>query len=107
MNTPKQNTPGPWRVSAAPLTPDVSTRWIEVYSVDPEDDVASVTGGNLKAAQANARLIAAAPDLLAALEALTEVARKHLPQGADHDGLNNCGIIANANKAIAEAKEGK
>ena len=61
-------TPGPWRVSAAPLNADASTRWIEVYSVDPEDDVAQVTGGNLKAAQANARLIAAAPDLLAALE---------------------------------------
>ena len=65
-----KHTPGPWRVTAAPLNPGVSTRWIEVYSVDPEDDVAQATGGNLKTAQANARLIAAAPDLLAAALAM-------------------------------------
>ena len=45
--------------------------------------------------------------LLAALEALTKAARKQLPQGADHDGLNNCQILAKANEAIAKAKGGE
>lgn len=90
-----KHTPGPWRVSAAPLTPDVSTRWIEVYSVDPCDDVASVTGGNLKTAQANARLIAAAPDLLAALE---EILRIHSQAGGSIPGIGRA-----AREAIAKA----
>ena len=97
MATPKQNTPGPWRVSAAPLNPDASTRWVEVYSVDPEDDVAQVTGGNLKAAQANARLIAAAPDLLAALERIAS-------EGWTERGAFSVQI---ARAAIAKAKGGE
>jgi len=72
----------------------VSTRWIEVYSVDPEDDVAQATGGNLKTAQANARLIAAAPDLLAALEEILE-------------GNRNGWIARVAREAIAKAKGGE
>jgi len=89
-----KHTPGPWRVTAAPLNPGVSTRWIEVYSVDPEDDVAQATGGNLKTAQANARLIAAAPDLLAALEDILE-------------GNRNGWIARVAREAIAKAKGGE
>jgi len=63
-----KHTPGPWRVQAAPMPDLVEERWIEVFSVDPEDDVAQATGGNLKTATANACLIAAAPDLLNAIE---------------------------------------
>ena len=97
-------TPGPWRVSAAPQIPDASTRWIEVYSVDPEDDVAQVTGGNLKAAQANASLIAAAPDLLAALEQIVEL---DLFCASMEDKTKTDALFASARTAIAKAKGGE
>jgi hypothetical protein len=51
---------------------------------------------------ANARLIAAAPDLLAALEKLLKQAAA-LNQDATHDGLQNCDALAQARSAIAKA----
>ena len=46
-------------------------------------------------------------ELLAALESLTDAASKQLPQGADHDGLTNCDLLAKAREAIAKAKGGE
>ena len=62
--------------------------------------------GDLQYDEANARLMAAAPELLTALEKLTALAAKQLDQSATHDGLENCKALADARKAIAKAKGG-
>jgi len=54
---------------------------------------------------ANARLIAAAPDLLAALLDLLSRAENELDQTATHDGLENCNALARCRAAIAKATE--
>lgn len=63
-------TPGPWRVDAGPFTNEGSFATM----IMPErmgNQVASAFGwGDRELSLANARLIAAAPDLLAALQAL-------------------------------------
>jgi len=51
--------------------------------------------------EANARLIAAAPDLLEALRDL--LSRADLDQSATHDGLENCDALARCRAAIAKA----
>jgi hypothetical protein len=51
--------------------------------------------------EANARLIAAAPDLLEALRDL--LSRADLDQSATHDGLENCNALARCRAAIAKA----
>ena len=56
---------------------------------------------------ANAQLIAAAPEMLAALEKLTALAASQLDQSATQDGLENCKGLADARRAIAKAKEGQ
>jgi hypothetical protein len=66
-----QHTPGPWRVSLAGRT---KTRGIDILNVH-ELRIASCPEGTWlyrdhETREANARLIAAAPDLLAALEGL-------------------------------------
>ncbi len=57
----------------------------------------------LTEATANARLLAAAPDLLDALTNLYLVAQEQLDQSATHDGLTNCDWLAAARAAIAKA----
>lgn len=54
---------------------------------------------------ADAHLIAAAPELYAALDQLLAVAAR-LDQSATHEGLENCQAIANARAALAQAKGG-
>lgn len=69
MSESNHHTPGPWRHDGDPFTPTVFSDKPRangvrgVCEVDPGDD-----------AVANARLIAAAPDLLAACEALLHLA---------------------------------
>lgn len=62
---------------------------------DWEDGLAETT--------ANARLMAAAPDLLAALRDLLSRAESELDQTATHDGLANCDALARCRAAIAKA----
>jgi hypothetical protein len=52
---------------------------------------------------ANARLMAAAPDLLTALRDLLSRAEIELDQTATHDGLANCDALANCRAAIIRA----
>jgi hypothetical protein len=85
------HTPGPWVVDRSrnivAHSPVGAVFLADVYSGGP----------GIATANANARLIAAAPDLLAALESLTDV--------AEHDG--EClseGHITTARAAIARAK---
>jgi hypothetical protein len=53
--------------------------------------------------EANARLIAATPDLLEALRDLLSRAEIELDQTATHDGLANCDALARCRAAIAKA----
>lgn len=72
-------TPGPWkRKIKSVLIPIAPYEWAEAY------------GGSI----ANARLIAAAPDLLEALQDLC-------------DTLGECGMTEKARAAIAKAEGGK
>jgi len=51
-----------------------------------------------------ARLIAAAPNVLSALEGLLKIAEKQLDQSATHEGLLNCQKLANAREVLLKAK---
>ena len=53
----------------------------------------------------NAALIAAAPELIDALQSLVSVAQGQLDQSATYNGLINCGVLDNARQIIAKAKK--
>ena len=70
MNT--KHTPGPWTVSPSARASTLT----RIFSVNEERLVASASGPGLSEsgeAEANARLIAAAPELLAALQTLVQM----------------------------------
>ena len=67
--TDTRHTPGPWRIGDAGFT---------VFG-PPKPGALAETIAPVKS-RANARLIAAAPDLLAALEALAALPNKHRPE---------------------------
>ncbi|RWO20708.1 hypothetical protein [Mesorhizobium sp.] len=79
-----KHTPGPWAIDPTYLsevqTPDDKTI-ASCWHAHAEGRTVSITGVlecSLEESAANARLIAAAPDLLAALEAAEELYRKGL-----------------------------
>lgn len=88
-----KHTPGPWRVEIDD-SPDAAWAWQWPTIVSDEYEVVGTEGmyGDLETDMANARLIAAAPDLL---EALKEVF-------ADHDAINRLSWIDRAAAAIAK-----
>ena len=83
---PRQHTPGPWTFAKGPHRIEVHTTPALAYAFSISDE-------------ANARLIAAAPDLLAALEALFE--DKYLADPINADRMRA------ARAAIAKAKGGE
>lgn len=64
---PQKHTPGPWRTHD--VQPEIWTR--QVWTDESHGSVMIATTGGVDK-EANARLIAAAPELLAALKALVE-----------------------------------
>jgi hypothetical protein len=94
-----RHTKGPWVERDAEVEGADGSKIGQLYA-RPEDDGTWGPG----VADANTRLVCAAPDLLVALEALTEAASNQLPQGADHDGLTNCDLLTQARKAIKLTK---
>jgi hypothetical protein len=88
------HTPGPWEVITSPhALPQVYSAWRDNSRECITDRVFN----------GNAKLIAAAPELLAALQCLAELAEKQLNQSATHDGLTNCAAIARAREVISKA----
>jgi hypothetical protein len=71
-----QHTPGPWRVADGGVT-----HW---YIYRDKDEIAT-TRHEFPNAEANARLIAAAPDLLAALEAAAPLLASYEQSNGDNN----------------------
>ncbi len=103
------HTPGPWEASTHPAN---DPEYCHVWAKGRSSDIALVVRADnesmigVGSAEANARLMAAAPDMLAALRALTHQAAKEIDQSSTHDGLNNCDLLAQARAAIAKAEGG-
>ena len=88
------HTPGPWFASGTDVKP-LGDRPFICWTGTPERD--------LSEAQANARLIAAAPDMLAALKALHAAHRAF--SGSEDWGVYDDEARAAAEAAIAKAEE--
>lgn len=90
--TQAAHTPGPWHV-----VPPTLGVWNYCESVASEHATVCVVVDGLRQANANARLVSAAPELLAALHDLRDVILKHLrplPEAA----------IEHADRVIAKAE---
>ena len=88
-----KHTPGPWKV--------YEDSHSDAYEVMPDQcDVGDTIAVYGRTRKANARLIAAAPDLLRALKVLT------LEAGAGLIGDADPKALAQAREAIAKAEEG-
>jgi hypothetical protein len=101
MNTIK-HTPGPWRIMAS-ITGEAATCWVvgrkeskSFADLSDQDVIAAVTSEG-KSNDADARLIAAAPDMLAVLQELAESA----DYWSEYDVP--LGIVDRINAAIAKA----
>src|SRR5690606_32489194 len=92
-----EHTPGPWDVVTTDYQPRGYPRAVIAYSDRPQGN--HVIAPNVSS-EANARLIAAAPDMLAALEHLT----RGLPALLESIGYaDEEGLIDEARAAIAKA----
>ena len=89
-----KHTPGPWRV-------EIGGEEIVVEGCgNPAGTIAVVAGRKSVEIEANARLIAAVPDLLDELEAIVDFVEQYAYS------LDVSGYIASARAAIVKAKEG-
>lgn len=105
--TPLRHTPGPWEAERMFNPPNAADRRCGFVVNAPQVDEGGglprrvcdmrvpVGMGGFSEGKANARLIAAAPELLAALELITVSFESHFPHGIE---------IATARAAIAKAK---
>ena len=104
------HTSGPWQAKHKRTLGDPMVPFL-VYDIGKEGDppLACVSNADVymkpDELEANALLMAAAPEMLAALEKLTTLAASQLDQSATHDGLENCKALADARRAIAKAAE--
>jgi hypothetical protein len=111
MSNETKHTPGPWKIKGPSIECLPHTDGGDYAILSDELIIAEtferVAAGKAEPALANARLIAAAPELLEACEKLLKRAVLGLEQSASHDGLTNCKAIGRAIGAIAKAKGGK
>ena len=92
------HTPGPWVVVEKNGNYEVQTEQQNAYNDGPSYFIADAI--DCFAAEANARLIAAAPELLSALDNLIDVADRYM----DFDENSRFGeAVAKARAAIAKA----
>ena len=107
-----QHTPGPWEMDEAGSWKDGNRTSVEYFVRLPGDDVAIASdiidpGNGDKPSKANATLIAAAPDLLKALESLLAEYEDRKAQWGDEylwDKHEHKEVIESAKTAIAKAK---
>ena len=98
-----QHTPGPWTTSA-PASYRINTAG-DIYIVQHVPEHIGAASVSLGEKTANARLIAAAPDLLAALNYIASIASDYA-KGQQMHGDDVREILGTARTAIARA-EGK
>ena len=102
-----KHTPGPWRVSGRVVLRDGALAGWRIDSADGRAWVAETTalvpldGGEAQDTSMDAALIAAAPDLLAALEAMD----RHFTEGAIVHG-HDAAVVAAARAAVKKARGG-
>jgi hypothetical protein len=95
-----QHTPGPWAIARCG---ENDPKPCGIYSEGIATGMVCSIGTQHESAQANARLIASAPELLEALRAM--VARgPFMDQRATAEGLANCEALAKARHAIRQAE---
>lgn len=101
MNTNRNHTPGPWEVVPS-SRPGTGTRRRDIVSTGTVFNPSFIAG---EALLEDARLISAAPELLAALrlcvDELAQLHEHHYPEC--HSGCPACEFIAQARAAIAKA----
>ena len=106
--TAAAHTPGPWylRVNTHRNCDGSKWGWVDTQQAGCQRPPSGVSVGwsEGETSFANACLVVAAPDMLAALKRLLSLAKKQLDQSATHDGMTNCGAIAAARHAIARAE---
>lgn len=89
------HTPGPWGWDAGIVPPDGPERYADIY-VDGDDTIIARFNDQIPEGRANARLIAAAPDLLVAAKA----AKKFLIDDLEEPGRTVFwGLVAAISKA--------
>ena len=94
-------TPGPWKVSRKAPSNVVAKDLIVAYCQGHEK---TETGYTMKDAEANARLIAAAPELLEACKYAIENLK---PKGTVSKDFSGHNAMATLSRAIAKAEEGE
>ena len=101
-----KHTPGPWWASKEQDTRgrhgwriDSDSRALMAWAAWPSEGDRDSTE-----AESTARLIAASPELLDALNKLLIRAEYHLDRSATHDGLMNVDAIVAARAALAKAR---
>ncbi len=101
--TDTKHTPGPWKVDVSSLKPDGTP--YAYYIIEDAPDWNCIASTFVDANLANARLIAAAPDVLEALELILPLARGYRPAGQTDTAKRTCNSwIQAAEAAITKAK---
>jgi hypothetical protein len=97
----RKHTPGPWAVDYSDDGPLIYTGELLIASVSGSTEHIEVQGLDEQTTEANASLIAAAPDLLAALEQLLDHGERrnlYYERGEDAE------VVGQARAAIAKAR---
>jgi hypothetical protein len=96
-----KHTPGPWTVDWSDDGPLIYTGDLLIASVSGSTEHIEVPGLDEQTTEANASLMAAAPDLLAALERVLEHGE---PLNLYHERSEDAEVVNQARAAIAKAK---
>jgi len=113
-SAPAKHTPGPWQavslrdevnVQPAPGMPFERTAIINhVFGGANFGEIVAQTGCNYPRCQANARLIAAAPDMLAACDSAIQIIEQLIPEPSAR-GIADV-VLVQIRRAIAKAEGG-